>query len=74
MSLSVKNYKEVSRSFLNRIFLSNGTAGIDELDRTVILSELRYNKFYTSNLFVIWWRIHYNQFNRIIRLEPIYDD
>ena len=74
MSLSVKNYKEVSRSFFNRILLSNGTSGIDEIDRTVILSELEYNKFNTSNLFVIWWRIHYNQFNRIIRIEPIYDD
>ena len=72
MSLSVKNYKEVSRSFLNRILLSN--TGIDEIDRTVILSELRYNNFNTSNLYVIWWRIHYNQFNRIIRIEPIYDD
>ena len=74
MSLTVKNYKEVSRSFLNRILLSNGTTGIDEIDRTVILSELRYNNFNTANLFVIWWRIYYNQFNRIIRIEPIYDD
>ena len=31
MSLSVKNYKEVSRSFLNRILLSNGTTGLDEM-------------------------------------------
>ena len=74
MSLSVKNYKEVSRSFLNRILLSNGTTGIDELDRKVIISELNYNKFNSSNLYVIWWRIHYNQFNRIIRIDPIYGD
>ena len=74
MSLSAKNYKEVSRSFFNRILLSNRTTGIDEIDRTVILSELRYNNFNTSNLFVIWWRIHYNQFNRIIRIEPIYEN
>ena len=74
MSLSVKNYKEVSRSFLNRILLSNGTTGVDEIDRTVILSELKYNNFNSSNLYVIWWRIHNNQFNRIIRIEPIYDD
>ena len=74
MSLSVKNYKEVSRSFFNRILLSNRTTGIDEIDRTVILSELRYNNFNTSNLFVIWWRIHCNQFNRIIRIEPIYEN
>ena len=74
MSLSVKNYKEVSRSFLNRILLSNGTTGVDEIDRKVIVSELNYNEFHTGNLFVIWWRIHYNQFNRIIRIEPIYED
>ena len=40
MSLSVKNYKEVSRSFFNRILLSNRTTGIDEIDRTVILSDI----------------------------------
>ena len=74
MSLTVKNYKEISRSFLNRILLSNGTTGIDELDRKVIISELNYNKFNSSNLYVIWWRIHYNQFNRIIRIDPIYDN
>ena len=39
MSLTVKNYKEVSRSFLNRVLLSNGTTGIDEIDKQVILSE-----------------------------------
>ena len=74
MFLSVKNYKEVSRSFFNRILLSNGTTGIDELDRTLILSELKINNFDTSNLHVIWWRIHYNQFNRILKIEPIYED
>ena len=74
MSLTVKNYKEVSRSFLNRILLSNGTTGLDEIDRQVILSELKYNNFNSINIYVIWWRIYYNQFNRIIRIEPIYDD
>ena len=74
MFLSVKNYKEVSRSFFHRILLSNGTTGIDELDRTLILSELKINNFDTSNLHVIWWRIHYNQFNRILKIEPIYED
>ena len=74
MSLTVKNYKEISRSFLNRILLSNGTTGIDELDRKVIISELNYNKFNSANKFVIWWRIHYNQFNKIIKINPIYDN
>ena len=58
MSLTVKNYKEVSRSFLNRILLSNGTTGLDEIDRQVILSELKYNNFNLINIYVIWWRIH----------------
>ena len=74
MSLSVKNYKEVSRSFFNRILLSNGTTGLDEIDRQVILSELEYNGFNSHHKYVIWWRIHYNQFNRILRIEPIYDN
>ena len=74
MSLTVKNYKEVSRSFLNRVLLSNGTTGIDEIDKQVILSEWKLREFNTGNSFLIWWRIHYNEFNRIIRLEPIHDD
>ena len=74
MSLSVKNYKEVSRSYLNRILLSNGTSGLDEEERIQIYLELERNNFNSRNKFVIWWRIHYNQFNRILRIEPIYDD
>ena len=74
MSLVVKNYKEVSRSFFNRLLLSNGTVGIDQIDREIILSGLKSNNFDTSNLHVCWWRIHYNHFNRIIRVEPIYED
>ena len=53
MSLVVKNYKEVSRSFFNRILLSNGTTGIDEIDRQVIVSELNYNGFNTHNIYII---------------------
>ena len=74
MSLSVENYKEVSRSFFNRILLSNGTTGLDEIHRQVILSELEYNGFNSYHKLIIWWRIHYNQFNRILRIEPIYDN
>ena len=54
MSLSVKNYKEVSRSFFNRILLSNGTTGLDEIDRQVILSELEYNGFNSYHKLIIW--------------------
>ena len=74
MSLVVKNYKEVSRSYLNRILLSNGTSGLDEEDRIKIFLELERNQFNSGLKFIIWWRIHYNQFNRILRIEPIYDD
>ena len=74
MSLSVKNYKEVSRSSFNRVLLSNGTSGVNETDRQIIQSELKDNKFFDENSHVLWWRIHYNQFNKIIRVEPIFDD
>ena len=74
MSLSVKNYKEVSRSFFNRVLLSNGTTGATPTDRQLIQSELKDNKFFGENLHVIWWRIHYDQFSRIARIEPIFDE
>ena len=53
MSLSVKNYKEVSRSFFNRVLLSNGTSGLDNLDRQKIQSELKDNKFFDENSHII---------------------
>ena len=74
MSLTVKNYKEVSRSYLNRLLISNGTTGLDEIDRHVILTELEYNGFNSNRKHIIWWRIHYNQFDRITRIEPIFDE
>ena len=74
MSLSVKNYKEVTRSFFNRVLLSNGTTGVTSFDRTKIETELAKNKFFDENLHVIWWRIHYDRFSQIERLEPIFDD
>ena len=74
MSLSVKNYKEVSRSFFNRVLLSNGTSGLMNLDRQKIQSELKDNKFFDKNSHILWWRIHYNQFNQIFRIEPIFDE
>ena len=74
MSLSVKNYKEVSRSFFNRVLLSNGTSGLMNLDRQKIQSELKDNKFFDENSHILWWRIHYNQFNQIFRIEPIFDE
>ena len=74
MSLSVKNYKEVSRSFFNRVLLSNGTSGLMNLDRQKIQSELKDNKFFDENSHILWWRINYNQFNQIFRIEPIFDE
>ena len=74
MSLSIKNYKEVTRSFFNRVLLSNGTTGVTSLERTKIETELTKNKYFDENLHVLWWRIHYNRFSQIERLEPIFDD
>ena len=74
MSLSIKNYKEVTRSFFNRVLLSNGTTGVTSLERIKIETELTKNKFFDENLHVTWWRIHYNRFSQIERLEPIFED
>ena len=74
MSLSVKNYKEVSRSFFNRVLLSNGATGATPTDRQLIQSELKDKKFFDENSHVIWWRIHYDRFNTIARIEPIFDE
>ena len=74
MSLVVKNYKEVSRSYFNRLLLSNGVTGLNNEDREQILNELERNQFNSENKFIIWWRIHYNQFNRILRIEPIFEN
>ena len=74
MSLSIKNYKEVTRSFFNRVLLSNGTSGVTPLEKIKIETELTKNKFLDENLHVICWRIHYDRFSQIERLEPIFDD
>ena len=74
MSLLIKNYKDVTRSFFNRVLLSNGTTGVTSLERAKIETELGRNKFFDENLHVIWWRIHYNRFSEIEKLEPIFDD
>ena len=74
MSLSIKNYKEVTRSFFNRVLLSNGTSGVTSLERQKIEIELTKNKFLDENLDVLWWRIHYDGFSQIERIEPIFDD
>ena len=74
MSLSIKNYKEVTRSFFNRVLLSNGTTGVTSLERIKIETELTKNKFFDENLHVLWWRIHYDRFSQIERLEPIFED
>ena len=74
MSITIRNYKEVTRSFFNRVLLSNGTTGVTSLERRKIETELTKNKFFDENLHVLWWRIHYNRFSQIERLEPIFDD
>ena len=74
MSLSIKNYKEVTRSFFNQVLLSNGTSGATSLERQKIEIELTKNKFLDENLHVLWWRIHYDGHSQIERIEPIFDD
>ena len=78
MSLCVKNYKEVSRVYFNRIFYSKELdipidSYFDSIEIEVIKSLLRENRFEAEHSHVIWWRIHYNQYNRIIRIESIFD-
>lgn len=79
MSLCVKNYKKVSRVYFNRIFYSKELdipidSYFDSIEIEVIKSLLRENRFEAEHSHVIWWRIHYNQYNRIIRIEPIFDN
>ena len=79
MSLCVKNYKEASRVYFNRILYSKELdipidSYFDSIEIEVIKSLLRENRFEAEYSHVIWWRIHYNQYNRIIRIEPIFDN
>lgn len=72
MSLSIKNYKEVTRSFINRLILS--TSALNSLRVEKIKIELKENKFFGENSHVLWWRIHYDSFNQIDRIEPIFEE
>ena len=72
MSFSISNYKEVTRSFFERILLSNRTDS--KSLRQKIKVKLTENKFFEENLHVIWWRIHYDRFSQIERIEPIFDE
>ena len=79
MSLCVKNYEEVSRVYFNKILYSKELdipidSYFDSIEIEVIKSLLRENRFEAEHSHVIWWRIHYNQYNRIIRIEPIFDN
>ena len=78
MSLCVKNYREASRVYFNRILYSKELdipidSYFDSIEIEVIKSLLRENRFEAEYSHVFWWRIHYNQYNRIIRIEPIFD-
>ena len=74
MSLSVKNYKEVTRSFINRLILSKKSFDLNSLGVQKIKIELTENKFFDENSHVLWWRIHYDSLNQIDRIEPIFDE
>ena len=72
MSLSIKNYKEVTRSFINRLLLSS--SAVNSLGVQKIKIELKENKFFGENSHCLWWRIHYDSFNQIDRIEPIFEE
>ena len=75
MSLSIKNYKEVTRSFIKRLILSTSAVnslGVERINK--IKTELKENKFFSENSHVLWWRIHYDNFNQIDRIEPIFEE
>ena len=71
MSVIVKNHKEVVRSYFYRLF---SNSNLDDVDIQVINSELEYKGFNSFNKHVVWWRINYNSYNRIIKIDPIYDN
>lgn len=74
MSLSVKNYKEVTRSFINRLILSKRSSVLNSSGVEKIKIELKENKFFGENSHCLWWRIHYDSCNQIERIEPIFDE
>ena len=74
MSLSIKNYKEVTRSFINQLILSKRSSVVNSLGVEKIKIELIENKFFKENSHVLWWRIHYDSFDQIERIEPIFDE
>ena len=74
MSLSVKNYKEVTRSFIHRLISSTRSSVLNSSGIQKIKIELKENKFFDENSHVLWWRIHYDSFNQIERIEPIFDE
>ena len=74
MSISVKNYKEVTRSFINRLILSKRSSVLNLAGIEKIKIELTENKFFKGNSHVLWWRIYYDSFNQIERIEPIFNE
>ena len=74
MSLTIRNYKEVTRSFFERVLLSNGTSGATPLEKEIIISELKDKKYFDENSHVLWWRICYNIYSQIERIEPIFEE
>ena len=70
MSLRIKHYKEISRSYFERILtrLDN-----DSFESKLIRSELKENGYNSFNKHVCWWRLNYGLSNQIVSINPIYD-
>ena len=73
MSFSIKIYKEVTRGYIFQDILSKEWSPTYSLTLYKIKEELNRNKFFDENSHVEYWRIHYDIFKQIERIEPIFD-
>ena len=71
MSLQVRRYKEVCRSYFERLLSKSSNF---DLDMQAIISELNEKGYNSFNKHVCWWTINYGLNDWIVRIEPIYDN
>ena len=71
MSFRIKQYKEVSRSYFERILTRLDNSSFES---KLIRSELKGNGDNSFNKHVCWWRLNYGLSNQIVSINPIYDN
>lgn len=71
MSFRIKQYKEVSRSYFERILTRLDNSSFES---KLIRSELKGNGYNSFNKHVCWWRLNYGLSNQIVSINPIYDN